>query len=111
MNRFELTDDHIKLLNRMNVDWNSSGYDGAPAINVKRPYGNSSVVDDVYETIHGKEWDYEKRDEMPEEIYKQMLEIHRETAIALQIVLCTKSFEPGTYEKTSSWSRLSWKRI
>lgn len=111
MKLFQLTEDHIKLLNRMYVYWDDDSYDGAPAIDTKRPYGNSSVVYDVYVIIHGKEWDYGEHDEMTEEIYEQMLVLHRETATALQIVLCTKSFEPGTYEKKSPYDSLSWRKI
>ena len=110
MKLFQLTEDHIKLLNRMYVYWDDDSYDGAPAIDTKRPYGNSGVVNDVYEIIHGKEWDYE-HEEMPEEIYEQMMDIHAETATALQIVLCTKSFEPGLYELKSLWDSLSWRKV
>jgi hypothetical protein len=111
MKLFQLTEDHIKLLNRMFVYWNDNCYDGSPCIDSKRPYGNSSVAYDVYEIIHGKEWDYGENDEMTEEIYEQMLVLHRETATALQIVLCTKSFEPGTYEKTNTYDSLSWRKV
>ena len=109
--KFELTENHIKLLNRMYVYWDDGSYDGAPCIDTKRPYGNSSVAYDVYEIIHGKEWDYGEHDEMTEEIYEQMMDIHAETATALQIVLCTKSFEPGTYQKKSPYDSLSWRKI
>lgn len=112
MKLFQLTEDHIKLLSRMYVEWYDSAYDGAPVINIKRPYGNSPVAYDVYEIIHSKEWDYGENDEeMPEEIYEQMLELHRETRTALQIVLCTKSFEPGLYELKSLWDSLSWRKV
>jgi hypothetical protein len=111
MKQFELTENHIKLLNRMYVYWDDDSYDGSPRIDSKRPYGNSDVVNDVYEIIHGKEWDYDEQDEMPEEIYEQMLELHRETATALQIVLCTKSFEPGTYEIKKAYNSRSWGKV
>lgn len=111
MKLFQLTEDHIKLLNRMYVEWDDGAYDGSPCINSKRPYGNSSVAYDVYEIIHSKEWDYGENDEMTEEIYEQMLVLHRETATALQIVLCTKSFVQGTYEKTNPYDSLSWRKV
>lgn len=109
--QFKLTENHIKLLSHMYVDWYEGAYDGAPAINIKRPYGNSSVAYDVYEIIHSKEWDYGENDEMTEEIYEHMLELHRETRTALQIVLCTKSFEPGLYELKNEWRSLSWGKV
>lgn len=111
MKLFQLTEDHIKLLNRMFVYWDDGSYEGSPCIDSKRPYGNSSVACDVYEIIHGKEWDYDEHDEMPEEIYEQMLVLHRETATALQIVLCTKSFVPGLYEKKKPYDDLSWRKV
>ena len=109
--KFELTENHIKLLNQMHVYWDDGAYDGSPFIDSKRPYGNSAVINDVYEIIHGKEWDYDECEEMPEEIYEQMMDIHTETAIALQIVLCTKSFVPGAYEKTKPYDSLSWRKV
>jgi hypothetical protein len=110
MERFELKEEHIKLINRMYVYFDDFSYDGAPAIDSKRPYGNSSVAYDVYEILFGKEFDYDEHDEMPEELYEDLMKVHKETATALQIVLCTKSFEPGTYEKTSRYDSLSWKK-
>jgi hypothetical protein len=106
MEKFELTKTHIKLLNSMYV--NDVAY-GAPAIDSKRPYGNSAVASDIYEIVHGEEWDNDE--EMPDEVDEEMLAIHRETATALQIVLCTKSFEPGVYEKKNRYDDLSWRKI
>src|SRR4028118_696601 len=48
--RFELTADHIKLIRRMNVGWQSCEA-GAPEIDPKRPYGNSCMVGDVAEIL------------------------------------------------------------
>lgn len=46
---FTLTEDHIKLMSRAYISWND-GECGAPGVDTKRPYGNSSVIMDVYET-------------------------------------------------------------
>ncbi len=106
---FELTENHIKLLNRMYVYFDGGAYDGAPAIDIKRPYGNSSCVYDIYEILHGKEWDSEE--DMPETLREELLQIHSETATALQIVLATKSFEPGLYEMKEKYSARSWRKV
>lgn len=107
--QFELTENHIKLLNHMYVEFDDGAYDGAPAVNIKRPYGNSSCVYDIYEILNGKEWDSE--DDMPEELWEQLMKIHRETATALQIVLATKSFDVGVYEISNRYSIRSWSKL
>lgn len=106
---FELTENHIKLLNRMYVYFDDYSYDGAPAVSTKRPYGNSSVVYDLYEIIFEKDWDNDA--DMPDELYEELMTIHRETGTALQIVLCTKSFEPGKYEKSNRYNDRSWRKV
>lgn len=104
---FEMKEEHLKLLQTMYVSW-ENGYDGAPAIDIKRPYGNSSVVYDVYEILHGRRWDYDEDDEMPESVYEEMLQWHIETQYALQIVLCTMSFEPGLYYRPEKYCSRTW---
>lgn len=95
--RFELTENHIKLLNRMYVYFDNNAYDGAPAVDIKRPYGNRSVELDIFEIINGKEWNDDN--EMPSGIRAELINFHRETSTALQVVLDTMSFNPGVYEK------------
>jgi hypothetical protein len=41
--RFALTREHLKLARRMYIEWDNCEY-GAPAINPKRPYGNSASL-------------------------------------------------------------------
>jgi hypothetical protein len=103
--RFELTENHIKLLNRMSVYFEKDAYDGAPAIDIKRPYGNSSVAYDIYEILNGKPFDSDE--DMPDEICEALIEIHKQTATALQVVLDTMAFTPGVYEKEQYGGR--WK--
>ena len=107
--QFEMTENHIKLLHNMYVYFDDGAYDGAPAIDTKRPYGNSSCVYDIYEILHDKEWDSE--DDLPGELWEELMRVHRETATALQIVLVTKSFEPGLYEREVLYSRRSWRKV
>lgn len=83
--RFELTENHIKLLNRMYVYFDNNAYDGAPAVDIKRPYGNRSVELDIFEIINGKEWNDDN--EMPSGIRAELINFHRETSTALQVVL------------------------
>ena len=75
---FELKEEHLKLLSAMWVVWEND-YDGAPAIDIKRPYGNSSVYEDVFELL-GYEFD---RDEgLTNDQIEQATAIHRETETA-----------------------------
>lgn len=94
--RFRLTENHIKLLNHMCVYFEDEAYSGAPAVDIKRPYGNRSVAHDIFRIINGKEWGDDK---MPVGVREELIDFHRETATALQVVLDTMSFQPGVYEK------------
>lgn len=90
MKTFELTTDHIKLLRSGNVWWDGAEC-GAPGIDPKRPYGDSDVyfsIADILELQYADEHD------------DWFTQIHRQTETALQIVLATGQFLPGTYEAT-----------
>lgn len=98
MNRFTLTTQHIALLKRMCVEWQDDPYDGAPAINIKRPYGNSSVWQDVAEAIGlTPTKDDDGEEHWPEGTRKRCLTLHRQMETALQVCLTAQTFEPGEY--------------
>lgn len=106
--RFELTAEHVKLLRRMNVSWDDCEF-GAPSIDPKRPYGNSSVARDVHDILG---WAYpssnEDDDYMGNDGHARAEQVHREMMTALQVVLATGSFEPGAYEADAyheNWRR------
>lgn len=90
-NLFNLREEHIALLcsGRTGVQWQDDET-GAPEIDPKRPYGNSDVAGDVCEILM---WP-----ETPNNL-KSAMDLHRETAKALAVILSTKSFEPGEYER------------
>jgi len=97
--RFELTDQHLKLIRRMTVKYNDYCEFGAPEIDPKRPYGNSSVYYDIGEilNIEPKGGDIDDP-EFTEEQKEFMLALHKSTAKALQVILASGSFEIGVYE-------------
>jgi len=102
---FTLTEAHLKLLVRMYVGW----YDcesGAPLVDPKRPYGNSDVAGDVAEIL-GVE-DFDPEDDVQ---YDHMHKLHTETDVALQIVLSTRSFEPGRYKRLDTYDTQKWVRV
>lgn len=107
---FELTENHLQLLRRMNVGWQDCET-GAPAIDPKRPYGNSSVAKDICEILTGEGVGSvgDERDDLSEGEERAYLEIHRSMETALQIVLTTCTFEPGTYA-CDKYSR-EWRRV
>jgi hypothetical protein len=96
---FTLTTDHLKLLRAAYVGWEGSEF-GAPAIDCKRPYGNSDVYGDLGRLLgikpayNPKEDDYE----FSEKQLNHMRAIHKETQTALQVVLATGVFVAGVYE-------------
>lgn len=123
---FQLTEDHLKLLNHMYIQWGDDGYEGAPAVGIKRPYGNSDVFGDIAEIV--ADWPLPKRNYRDDYMlynadgdivrveardgrtfrHADFERLHKETETALQIVLCTRSFMPGLYIKTNQYYRLSW---
>ena len=115
---FKLTEDHVKLLQRMVITWGDVEY-GAPTIDGKRPYGDSAVEADIIgilgwfdtDNMSEKDWDdyYDVRGVWQE--YRQRArKIHKETETALQIVLTCKTFEPGTFVRSKKWKN-DWKRV
>lgn len=97
---FVLTDQHLTLLRAADVQWDETEF-GAPAIDPKRPYGNGDVVGDMARLLGV---------ELPEDagsivVTQELTRLHAETKTALQIVLGTGRFEPGTYVRSHTWSR------
>lgn len=98
---FTLTEQHIKLLTNTVIDWNNCET-GAPCIDPKRPYGNSDVTGDIRDLLGLKADRCPHCDEVidqSEETELELERLHKETQTALQVVLHTKSFRVGEYER------------
>lgn len=115
---FTITKDHIKLLNRMFVTWDDCEY-GAPAIDPKRPYGNSSVAFDIAEILGWEAPDestmsdaeYDKAEDL---LQDKAYAIHKEMETVLQIVCCLtgyKKITPGKYIQGNDLDRHSWGKV
>lgn len=105
---FELTEDHLKLLSRAYTGWQYCET-GAPEIDPKRPYGNSYVAGDVAEILEWEPASYDWDDRvLSGEQVDRALALHHETEQALEIVLRTRSFVPGTYVTSDRYSH-DWK--
>lgn len=113
---FEVTHEHIKLLQRMYVGWQNCEY-GAPEIDPKRPYGNSDVQSDIIKIL---EWDKgptckncgESMQQDREQLEDKASKIHKDMKTVLQILLQhPTNFLMGIYtrdEGHSIWRR--WNR-
>ncbi len=105
LEKFTLTENHVKLLRRANVTWSDCEF-GAPAIDPKRPYGNSFVIGDIAGILDALR---DEDGDVDDEVYETLYKFHSETETALQIVLETGSFEAGNYEREKYFGK--WKRV
>lgn len=74
-NPLTIKPEHIKLLRNMNIRWGSGEF-GAPAVDSKRPYGNSDVIEDI-----------KRITKMPNADREWCEKIHREMEAVLEIYL------------------------
>ena len=97
MKRFTLTEEHIALLRNAYVEWGGAEF-GAPCIDPKRPYGDSDPLPNIAEILGEKASCCPHCGEALEDSDEdRLMKLHKETETALQIVLSTGSFIPGSY--------------
>lgn len=102
---FTVTAEHLALLPRMYLQWDSSAYDGAPAVGLKRPYGNSDVFGDVAEACGLWTMDPDLEDEMPADVLARCELIHQEMVVVLQILVQNPGgIVPGEYRNVAPWA-------
>jgi len=115
--QFRVLPEHITLLSNANVGWDDGEF-GAPAIDCKRPYGNSHPLSDIAKLLKLPPDGKVREDEDPSdwdfyEVYSQasldrMNKLHEETQTVLQIFLSTGTMQPGLYEAEKykrKWTR------
>ena len=109
---FELKPEHIKLLKAAEWRWEDCEF-GAPAIDCKRPYGNSDVITDMLEILCSR--DSIKKCPHCREVIEieggpdddQLMALHKELLQALRVIFNSGSMVPGTYENRSgSWFKV-----
>lgn len=107
---FTVTANHIKLLKAASVSWNDCEF-GAPGIDPKRPYGNSTYVLKDIAKIIGLELfiDANGDKHMNHEQEKLCETLHNEIEDALQILLSNCSIEVGEYEGEKY--RSAWRKV
>ena len=89
VSEFTVTEDHLKLLRHVHLYWDyGEGY-GAPAIDPKRPYGNSDVERDIAEILDAPDSDWELLDgEVPHptpDAQERFTRLHVETMLVLHV--------------------------
>ncbi len=110
MKTFELKEEHLKLLARANWQWQDCEF-GAPEMDPKRPYGNSSVIQDIAEIL-GEEEElcpncHEPLKDVDDDNFRNL---HGELTIALQLIFNQRTFIPGVYTNVAEndWDDPVW---
>lgn len=108
---FEITDDHLTLLQA--TEWHYSDCEfGAPAIDPKRPYGNSSVETDLAELLIPGFKEMSDDDQAAELDDGWLVRTHRELVTVLTIATSARSFAPGIYQRTAEgWCLVTAQQI
>ena len=96
---FEIKPEHLLLLKNSKVVWRDCEF-GAPAINCKRPYGDTTVISDIAEILNWKKIDEE-----------MATKLHRDLETVLQIILTTQKFEPGLYFNSNEYDSHGWFKL
>jgi hypothetical protein len=109
---FVLTEEHVTLLRNSNVNDELSRVEyGAAQIDGKRPYGNSDVLMDIASLLGVEKIETADGESVIRKEDGDRLErLHRETPTALQVVLASGSFTPGTYQTSSPYHR-DWRLV
>ena len=105
MEKFTVSEEHLKLLKEMYVSWNDCEF-GAPEINSKRPYGNSNVEYDIAEILGlqlFEDANEEKHISKEQNVY--INKIHKEMETVLKILVCNLSIQAGQYESEKYGSK------
>ena len=98
--RFTLTEDHLKLLQHMVIRWEDCEF-GAPAVDCKRPYGYSDVLESMAQIL---------KVELRPETEDALRALHREMETALQIVVARAGTPTLPGEYVASDRGTDWKR-
>ena len=110
MKTFELKEEHLKLLARANWRWQDCEF-GAPEIHPKRPYGNSSVIQDIAEILGEEEELCPNCREPLKDVDGERLEaFHHELKTAIQLIFSRRTFIPGVYKNVAAndWDDPEW---
>ncbi len=106
---YHLTEEQVKLVRELHFSWaggSEIGYDGAPCVGSKRPFGNSDVAYDILEILEPESYkelqeamDHDElaEQELEEKAFALYERYYGTLAHALQVIVASGSFEPGVY--------------
>lgn len=80
----ELTDEHERLAARLYIRWDDEMEWGGPAVDFKRPFGNSDMPGDVAEIL---QWDVDEDDGLTVDQYERAHELLYEMGHVLRDAL------------------------
>lgn len=111
--KFELTENHIKLLQFL--DWEIKD-DNTISTKIENdtPYGGLSLIDDIGLILYGKpDGDFDPLSpygpQYSDEQKKSVVKIYSELNTALEIIHFLRTFETGTYKR--KWNVKNWSRV
>jgi len=112
--KFELKEDHIKLLK--NLKWSINDVTnyiesiGNGDEFGESPFGGGNMIEDMYIILYGKPDEFDILNdsiiEISESDIENMETLFSELPMALDIILYTASFEPGHYK--TKWYDRNW---
>ena len=106
---FIITEDHLKLLQRLYMETEDDDWFGVITSGYKRPFGNSDIASDMADILGIEKIEVDGGEEyLPIGTSERMRDLFKELGTALQICLVTQKFEVGTYQKSSEYDRRSW---
>ena len=106
---YHLTEEQVKLVRELHFCWAGGaeiGYDGAPCVGSKRPFGNSDVAYDILEIVdrdaamklqESLEDGSDGDPDLNEYMHQTYEKLYGTLAHALQVIVASGSFEPGIY--------------
>lgn len=101
---FHLKQDHLRLLENINICWNNEEY-GAPKVDNDQP-----LSDSISESLDSELLNYLNIDDSHKKDVDYAKQIYNELDTAMQIVLSNKTFDTGVFEKdeySRNWSRIA----
>lgn len=102
MKTFKITQDHIKLLQNTHVLYDDNM--------LHQPYGGTDIIEDMIGILGLPKPDYDKGECIQGSEINALIDLHKETATALQIILYRTSFEIGEYENYPENS-VCWRKV
>lgn len=110
MKELIVTENHLKLLKNFYIGWEDTEF-GAPCIDPKRPFGNSSAFSDMAEILGFELADDEKQPEFYRKQCDSLLKGYHELQDCLQILCTNLKLEPGKYVLKDEYDVKSWRKV